>query len=204
MTDFYAQVHGLLPNGEAWSTGRHITSGRSLPTLLSVWGAAWDAAWTDGTHGLDAIYPAAMTVATYTVAQLDGFMRELAKQSLPTTQFGSDANEALPASSAIVVTWRSSTDIRRTARGHQELPGPSNDKVLNDKLTSAVQTRVSAAMNAIKASITSDGSTFYVFPKTLSFGGVPAFTKTVTDVVTCRDKLGTQKKRFRKEPATYV
>ena len=204
MTDFYCQVFGLLPNGEKWSTGRHITSGRPLATMLSVWGAAWDSAWTNGTYGLQGIYPTDLTVTGYSAASLDGNMREIAKQLLSASHAGVDSADSLPSNVSIVLSWRSSQDVRKTARGNQKLPGPSNDKVIDDKLDSVVQGHVSAAINAVKSAVIADGSTFFVFPRFNTFSGPLALSKTVIDTVTCRDKVGTMKKRIRKEAATYV
>jgi hypothetical protein len=204
VADYLCEVHGLFPNGEAWSTSRHITSSQAPATLLTTWKNAWVAAWTDGTHGLNAIYPTGTSLETFVVRTLDAQLRSTAAVSVAEHHAGVDTNTTLPAEISIVVTWRSSTGIGRTKRGHQALPAPAGDVVGNNNLTGPAQTRVSAAMNALKAAITADGSTFFLAPRFDTLHGIPAFTKTVTDIVQCRDKVGRAEKRYRKQASIYV
>ena len=205
MTDYIAKVHGVFSNGEGWSTSRHITSSQDPATILTTWGNAWQAAWTDSTHGLEQFYNTGTKITEFEVAVLGSQMREISGPpprgvNLP----GTSSAKGLPTQISIVASWRSSAQKGKTAQGHQALPACTEDAVTNNKLDSGPQTQFSAAMNAIRQAIQADGSTFFLFNRFPTSTGVPAFTKTVVDQVSVRDKVGTQDRRYRKELATYI
>lgn len=204
MADYFAQCFGVFPNGEGWSTGRHITSSQSPTSLLTTWANAWTAAWNDGTNGFKLVYPTGTILQRFSIATLGSSMQELAKVQQAATLAGVNTNESAPTQVSIVFPWTSSAQIGRTARGHQSMPAPSVNELVVNKLVSGTQTSLSAAMNMVKNAITADGSTFFLFPRFTTSTGIAPYTKTVVDTVKCRDKVGTQDKRYRKELATYV
>ena len=204
MTDYYAQVFGHFNNARKWSTGRHITSNQSPAALLTTWSNAWTTAWNDATNGFKLNYPTGLAITNVQIATLDGTMKQTAKVGAPLALAGTSAGFPLPTSLAVVLAWSSSTQIGRTKRGHMAMPAPAENAVLNDTLTGTAQGQFSAAINLVKSAINADGSTFFVYPKFVTSTGIPAFTKTVTDVVKARDKMGSMDERMETEGATYV
>jgi hypothetical protein len=202
MPDYYAQASGVFPSGRRWSTARHITSQQLLPNILATWGAAWNAAWTDAAHGLDAAYPVGTVLNEYTVAQLDGNFREIAKQGLSANQPGVNAGKSLPASVAVVMSWRSA-GIGRHFRGFQSMPAPAEDQVNNDMVIDTARDRFTAALRAIQTAIQADGSTFFTFNRVPLANGTPPGNKVVLTEVSTRDKVGSRDQRLKHEPATY-
>lgn len=204
MADYYCQVHGVFPNGRTWSTGRHITSGQSPTALLTTWQNAWTTAWNDSTNGFKLVYPTGTEITSFSVATLGPTMKETSKVAASAALAGVNTNASLPSNSTVVLSWSSSSRIGRTARGNQRMPAVAENEVVNDKLISGTQASISAAINIVKTAIQADGSSFFVFPPATTSTGIPAYTKQVLDTVKCRDKLGSENKRPKKEPATYV
>lgn len=203
MTDYYAQVFGVFPNGRVWSTGRHITSSQTEPALLTTWQNAWTAAWTDGTHGLDAMYPVGTKITEFTVSTLNGDFTERSKSGAGVNLLGINTGTSLPSQVSMVISWRS-TRVGRHYRGHQSLAAPAEDQVVNDMLTGPAVTRLKAAILAIQAAIQADGSTFFGFNRIALKNGTPAGDKVVYTTPMVRDKIGTQDNRFAGEFATYT
>src|SRR6476659_3389077 len=79
MADYYCRAEGNFTTDLEWGIGRHITSAQSPSALLTTWTNAWVSAWTDGTHGLDALYPTTTTISRFSVATLDGLYLQVAK-----------------------------------------------------------------------------------------------------------------------------
>lgn len=203
MTDYYAQVVGIYANGRQWTTARHITSNQADATLLTTWANAWTAAWTDGTHGLQAMYPVGTAISEFTVARLNGQQKQVAKVEVGATLPGTDTANSLPTFNSVVISWRAAT-IGRHDRGHQSLPAPAEDVVVQDKLTGPTITRVKAAILAVQAAIQADGSTIYVVNPNTLVDGTPPYSKVILTTPLVRDKLGKQSKRYRKELAVYA
>jgi len=203
MTDYFAQIHGVLPNGRSWSTGRHITSSQTEGGLLTTWGNAWSAAWAVSGTGLATLFSSGLTLTGYTVATLDATMRELTKSSSTVSAAGVATGTSLPSNCSIVIDWRSSS-LKRSARGRQALPPPADTQVGNDLLLSTPANNVKTALLAVQSAIQSDGSSFFVYNRHPLIDGTPAYHKTVLTSLVVRTKIGSQRKRYRKEVAVYV
>lgn len=203
MTDYYAQVFGVFPNGRKWSTGRHITSNQSEAALLTTWQNAWTAAWTDGTHGLQAMYPVGTKITEFFVTTLNGNFTQRSKEGIPVSLPGTNAGASLPSQISMVISWRSAR-VGRHYRGHQGLAAPAEDQVINDFLTGPGTIRLKAAMQAIQTAIQADGSTFFGFNRFALADGTPAGDKVVYTSLLVRDKVGTMDPRTTDETATYT
>jgi len=203
MADYFAQVHGTLPDGRTWSTGRHITSNQDPNALLTTWANAWTSAWNVATTGLATLYPAGVTITQFTVATLNGQMKQQTKFPQDAALVGSATGDGLPASCSIVVDWRS-VSVRRSGRGRQALPPPAESQTTNDNLNSTPAANVKAAINTVKSAINADGSTFFVFNRHPLIDGTPAYTKTVLTSVAVRNKIGSQRQRIKKAAVSYT
>jgi len=203
MPDYFAQVHGVLPSGRSWSTGRHITSNQTEAELLTTWQNAWTSAWNLATTGLSTVFPAGLSITQFTVATLNGSMRELTKSAADVDLVGTATGDSLPSNSSVVIDWRSNS-VQRTGRGRQALPPVAEDMSTLDMLTTTAKNNIKAAMTTVRTAVNADGSTFFVFPTTETKNGTPPFTKTVLTSVSVRDKVGSQRRRYKKEPVSYT
>jgi len=203
VTNYRCTVKGVFPNGRTWSTSRHISSTQSETALLTTWQNAWTAAWTDGAHGLETMYPIATKITEFLCTTLNPDMTDRSTSQVGVNIPGTNAGASLPSQISVVVSWRSAR-VGRHYRGHQSLAAPAEDQVVNDLLTGPGTIRVTAAMNAIKTAIQSDGSTIFGFNRLPLANGTPVGDiVTYTNVLT-RDKIGTQDPRYTKEAATYT
>jgi hypothetical protein len=203
MTDYIATVRGVLPNGRSWSTARHITSNQSESALLTTWDNAWTTQWNLATTGIAVAYTSGTTITEFEVGTLNGTMRKTSKSVSTASLAGSDANSAGAQGTAIVIDWPSAGTLRNQ-RGRQKLPAPAVDMAVDGVLTSTAATNFKANIDAIATAIRADGSTFFVFPRYATLGGIAAYTKTIlVGNVLVRDQLGSQNKRERKVTKTY-
>jgi hypothetical protein len=203
MTDYYAQMHGVMPSGDSWSTGLHITSNQSRSALLTTFSNAWIAAWTNGTYGLNTLYFTGTTTTSYSVANLNGTMQQVQKDRLTSVTPGTSSDTALPDQNAIVVSLRSPF-IQAYGRGRIYLPPPVEGIVNAGEYTSAAMTRVKTAVQSVFTAIQSDGSTIFVTNMKALKDGTPPFRKTVITSILVSRKPGSQDRRAERELPNYV
>lgn len=209
MTDYYMQVLGEYANSLGWSFGQHISSSSSEATLASEWQAAWTSAWTDGSFGLQTLYPTTTTVTQVSVATLSPRMREISKTRLTLAEAGISSDDTLPYQESICVSWRG-TNIQKNGRGRWYLPATIETIVNSDLVTSTAATRIKNAVEYVYGQMTTGGNTFFVTNKkdiidkhTLAVL-VPAFTKQIVTTPLVARKPARQSRRVRKVPATYI
>ncbi len=203
MTDYKAEVHGAYAGGRPWSFGVHITSTQPLSTLATTWTAAVNGAWTDGTHGLQAIYHTDTVVADTTVATLNGTMHETTKQLTPLSLAGTSSDTTLPWEVALCVSLRSGL-IQRHNRGRMFLPAFVEGAVTNNIISSTTCTRVRDAIAAMFAAVRADGSTIFVFNRKALVDLTPPFQKTVITSQLVSNKPARQSRRTKSIIPTYV
>jgi hypothetical protein len=203
--NYLATVRGVLPNGRAWSTSRHITSNQSESALLTTWQNAWTTQWNLATTGFAVAYTAATTITQFEVATLNGSMQKTSKSQAAVSLVGTDATTAGAQGTAIVVDWPSAGALRRQ-RGRQFLPAPATDMAADGKLNATPATNFKTNVNAVRTAVTADGSTFFVFNrnKTLTDGAAPFTITVLTGSVLVRNELGSKNRRERKVPKTYT
>jgi hypothetical protein len=206
MTDYYAQVSGAYSATVGWTFGRHITSAQSPSALLTTWQNAWTAAWNDGTHGMKVIYPTTTSITGFSVATLDTTYHQTAKVASTVSLAGTATGDTLPWQEAILVSLSSSTQIGRHSRGRFYLPALEETFVNGDVVVSTEVTRLSAAVNAVRAAVVADGSSFFsVFMgDPHSVPPRPIGPKFVTDVWKVSNKPARQSRRVRRIKPTYV
>lgn len=203
MTDFKAEVHGTFQDGTTWSFGTRITSSQPLSTIKDTWANAWTAAWTDGTHGLGVIYPTTTTVTGFTVARLNGTMKEVEKIEVPAALAGGSSDNSLPYMISYLVSLRSNL-IQKTDRGRINLPAPVEGIVVNDLYTLASATRVRDAVAAVFGAIRADGSTIFVTNLKKLDDDTPAYQHNVITYQLVSRKPARQSRRVKKIRSVYV
>lgn len=204
MTDYVATVRGVLPNGRSWSTSRHITSAQSEAALLTTWANAWTSAWNLATTGLATVYTATMSITDFEVGTLNGTMRKVSKSPDAVSLVGTATGDAGSDNTAIIVDWNSAGTMRNQ-RGRQFLPAPAESQVAGGVLLSTPATNIKAAMDSVATAVRADGSTYFVFPRYETEGGVAPYTKTILiGNALVRNQLGSQRKREKKVSKTYT
>jgi hypothetical protein len=204
MTDYFCQLNGQFAGGRAWSTGIHVTSNQSLAALSTTWNGACSAAWTDGSHGLQAIYHTTTVTTSTAVAVLNGLQREVQKQVTPLSLAGTSTDTSLPWEVALLVSLRSAY-VGKHNRGRLYLPAFVEGVVVDNVIAGSTCTRVRDAIAALFGAIRADGSTIYVFNrKPLKDGITPAFTKTVITSQLTSNKPARQSRRTRSQVPAYV
>ena len=202
MTDYIAYVRGVLNDGRAWSTERHITSTQSPTALLTTWQNAWTSAWNLATTGLATVYDTGTSITGFEIGTLNAQMRKVAKSTSTVSLAGTASGSALPGSQSVVVDW-TSTVTQRWGRGRMALPAPADSQAAGDTIGATPGANIKAAITSIQTAVQADGSTFFVFPRYATVSGQPAFAKTVLTSFSVRKQLGTQRRRTRKTTKTY-
>lgn len=209
MPDYYMQVLGEYTSSLGWSFGQHITSSSSEASLAASWHLAWTGAWTDGSFGLQTLYPTGTAITEVTVATLSASMKELSKTRLALAEAGIASDDTLPFQNSVCVSWRG-TNIQRYGRGRWFLPAPIETIINNNVLTNTAATRIKNAVNYVYSQMSAGGNTFFVtnkkdiIDKVTHAVLVPAFTKQIVTTPFVATKPARQSRRVRKVPSSYV
>jgi len=156
MTIFRAVASGVFASGETWSWRQHLQSSSPLANVLSDWGTQVSSAWTNGTHGLETLYPTGTVLNRVTVAELSPLMREGAKQETVLALPGTGAGDSLPEQVCILVSLRGS-DVGAKNRGKNHLPAPDETAATGGDLGATNGTRVTTAMTALYSGMRTAG-----------------------------------------------
>jgi hypothetical protein len=139
----------------AWSFGIHFSSSSTLATVETDWLAQMSSAWTNGSHGVDTLFPTATILETVKTAQLTVVtisgvdkIREVATQEDNPALAGLSANASLPDQNVILVSLRTGLPGREN-RGRIHLPAPDVTLVTAGELGTTPTTRVSTAIAAL-------------------------------------------------------
>jgi len=66
-------MHGVQPSGRPWSLSLGIVSSASVSTVEFDWATQVNSAWTNGTFGLETLFPTATTIGllrTYVLSKI--------------------------------------------------------------------------------------------------------------------------------------
>ncbi len=202
-------AYGIYDSGRTWSFRQHFSSSAALATVQSDWAAQSAAAWTDGTHGLQTLYP---TTTVFNRARTYGLFLTLGPPILVKastaaenafTHAGTSTADGMPDQDAIVVSLRTA-GVGVNNRGRTYLPAMDEVIVVGDILGSTPATRVTTAMTALRAGMAAAGHTQVIFnDRPTVHDPVTATTKPVTSCETDR-VIRTQRRRVRKLAAQYV
>jgi len=202
-------AYGVFDSGRSWTFRQHFSSAAVLATVQADWLAQTTALWTDGTHGLETLYPTTTVfnkVRTYQLFLTLG-PPILVKASFaaedPFTLPGTSANDGLPDQNAVVVSLRTA-GVGPNNRGRTFLPAIDETIVVGDVINNTPATRVTTAMTALRAGMAAAGHTQVLFnERPTVHDPVTATTKPVTLCETDR-VMRTQRRRVDKKPAQYA
>lgn len=203
MTSYLLQVRGHYASGRPWGFGWHVDSGQSLSAIGTTWSTAINSFWTDGSHGLETLFPTTTILDTTQAIQLNASLKFLQKDVFHTlTLAGTDANAGSPDRDAVVMSLRAAT-VGKGDKGRSRLAAPAEDHVVSGELGTTEATRVGTAGTALLAAINADGSTVFVFNRKVTIQKPVALTKTVITEVFGSTKIGSLSKRVKHVVASY-
>jgi len=204
MTIYRATASGVFASGETWSFRQHFNSVAAIGTISGDWAAAIVSMWTDGTHGIQTLYPTGTLLTATSVAALSGVpFREGAKQVAPTSHAGTAVTDSLPEQVCILVSLRAA-NVGGRNRGRIHLPAPTEDVATGGEMDSTPSARVSTAINALYASMRLSGHDPVVYNTAVSVAD-PVIQTTKSIVTEEVDRvLRTMRRRTRKRRAVYV
>lgn len=202
-------AYGIYDSGRTWSFRQKFSSSASVTAVQADWHAQIDSMWTNGSHGLQTLYPTTTVLdltRTYALFLTLGppikVKASAAAQNTETLP-GTSANDGLPDQDSVLVSLRTA-GIGVNNRGRTFLPACDETIVVGDILGNTEATRVTAALTALRTGMAAAGHTHVLFndePTVLD--PVTATLKTVTMCETDR-VIRTQRRRIRKEAAQYV
>ena len=151
MTIYRCVASGVFASGLTWSFRQHFDSSASVSTVQGDWFTQINSFWTNGSHGVETIYPTGTVLNNTSTAELVGVpFRENLKQFGTATLPGTSADDSLPENVCILVSLRGAAVGERN-RGRIHLPAPAETAATGGELGSAEGTRVSTAIGALYA-----------------------------------------------------
>lgn len=209
MTLYRCVAYGIYDSGRSWSFRQNFSSSATLATVQADWAAQTAAAWTDGTHGLQTLYP---TTTVFNRARTYQLFLTLGPPILVKASFaaensfthaGTSTNDGLPDQDATVVSLRTA-GVGPNNRGRTFLPALDETIVVGDVIGNTEATRVTTAMTALRAGMAAAGHTQVLFnDRPTVHDPVTATTKPVTLCETDQ-VMRTQRRRVRKSAPQYV
>ncbi len=198
------KVHGRLTSNEPYTWAWGITSNQTPSALVTTMAAGLTDMWSNGTYGLGAQYAPGIRLDTFDIITLGATFEELFKTSHTLSLVGTSGDAPISDKSTMVMR-KVSPGLQRWQRGFTHLPAPVEGVLVGGLYTNTARDRFTAAMRALHASITADGSTLYVNTGAADplHPAKPAYTKTVITDVTCSNKPGTQRNRMNKVVGVY-
>lgn len=209
MTLYRCEAHGVFASGRLWSWGQDFTSSALLAAIEADWLSATNSLWTDGTHGIETLYPTTTifeSTKTYQLLVVAGTPGKVISVDLATDGFtlaGTSANDGLPDQNAVLVSLRAA-GTGPNKRGRTYLPAIDETIVIGDMLGATPAGRVTTAMTALRTAMAAAGHVQVVFNDKTTLRD-PAIG-TTKPIVSCKTDrvIRTQRRRVRKEAAVYV
>lgn len=202
-------AYGTYLSGRPWSFRQNFSSAAVLATVQADWLAQVVAAWTDGAHGLQTLYPTTTSLTltrTYALFLTLGppiKVKASAAAQNTAVHAGTSVNDGLPDQDAVVVSLRTA-GVGVNNRGRTFLPALDETIVVGDIIGNTPATRVTTAMTALRAGMAAAGHVHVLFnDQPTVHDPVTATTKPVTLCETDR-VMRSQRRRIRKQPAQYV
>lgn len=203
MADYFARIKGHYPSGRGWGTGLHVRTTDTPAALLSIWIAAVTSWWTDGTHGLNTLYPAGTILDYVDVATLDGSMKTIARTAPTTLSLpGTSSDNGLPDKNSIAVALRS-TSIGPGQIGHMKLPAPVEGIVANGEYQPTPMSRVGVASRALLSAVGADGSQVFFFNRQPTLHKPTPFTVSIAVTAQASSKVASETSRVKSLKATF-
>ena len=207
MTIFRCLARGVFAGGSTWSFRQHFDSSAVIATIQADWFAQLNSFWTNGSHGVETLYPTGTILDFTQTSELVGLpFREGPQQSATAALPGTSTDDGMPEQTCILVSLRGS-DAGKKNRGRLHLPAPVETAAVGSELTLVLATRVSAAIGALFDGMRLAGHNPVVYNTKISkvptVDPVPQTTKSIVTEEADRI-LRTQRRRTRGKLAVYI
>ncbi len=210
MALYRCEVKGVQPSSRSWSFRINFSSSSAAAAVEADWLAQITSFWTNGSHGVETLFPTATVLETtsttsLTLVSISGVdkLRSGVIVSDNPALAGTSANAGLPDQNAVLVSLRTGLSGRE-ARGRIHLPAPDETLVTTGELGTTPTTRVSTAMAALLSGMGGAGHQAvvltYVKPKT---GTAVGSTRSITFAETDR-VVRTLRGRVKSRQAVYL
>jgi hypothetical protein len=203
MTAYRCVASGVFSSGRTWSFSQKFVSSVAISTIQGDWHTQIGSFWTNGSHGVETIFPTGTVLTLTSTAALSALGREGLKQTATETLPGTSANDCLPEQNCILVSLRGAS-VGKQNRGRIHLPAPDETLITLGEMQSTPATRVSTAIGALYAGMRLAGHDPVIWNVKTSVHDPIAFTtkSIVTEEV---DRvIRTLRPRSRKNTAVYV
>ena len=200
---YRATLSGVFPDGRRWSNRLTVGDAAAPAAFLGRWATALTAFWTDGTHGVQTLYPVGTVLNLATAAVLDSGMREGIKVEQTLALPGTNVGDSLPVQDAILVSLRTNA-VGKANRGRMYLPAPADTVAIVGEMDVTSTTRVSTAIKALFNDMRAGGSTFYVYNQKASPHDPIPFTLKVVSSEMVDRFIRSQRRRQQKNTAVYI
>jgi hypothetical protein len=214
MTLYRCVAYGIYTSGQKFSYRQNFSSSAALATIQADWVAALTDLYTNGSHGIETLYPTTTVVnlaRTYQLAivprtrggvTVDVFVATNAREDVVALA-GTSSNDGLPDQDALLVTLFAD-GVGPNHRGRTFLPAVDETIVVGDVLGSTPATRVTTAMNALRTAMAGGGHTQELWNETSTIRDpIVGTLKPVIDAKTDRVQRS-QRRRIRKKAAQYA
>jgi len=209
MTLYVCVAKGTYLSGRSWTVRQKFSSAALLATVGADWAAQIVAVWTNGTYGLQGLYPTTTILQQATTYQmaltLGPPIKEVASASVSSafSHAGVSTHDGLPDQDSILVSLRTA-GIGPNNRGRTFLPACDETIVVGDIMDTTPAAQVTTAMTALRAGMAAAGHTQVIWNhEPTRRDPVIQTTKPITSCLTDR-VIRTQRRRNRKELHQYV
>jgi len=207
MTIYRCTASGVFAGGSTWSFRQHFDSSATTASIQGDWFTQINSFWTNGSHGVETLYPTGTILNLTKTAALSGLpFREGEQASATAALPGTSADDGMPEQVCILVSLRGANAGKKN-RGRIHLPAPVETAAVGSELTSVLGTRVSAAIAALYDGMRLLGHNPVVYNTKISkVPTVDPVAQTIKTVVTEEvDRiLRTQRRRTRAKRPVYV
>lgn len=203
MADYYARVRGHYASGRKWGFGWHINSSKTADAMQTAWVTAVTNWWTNGTYGMQTLYPTGTVLDSVDITTLTAGLTALVRTAPAIlTLAGTSADNGLPDRNSMVMSLRGAT-LGRGDRGRSFLPAPTEGTVANGEYQSTSYDRAGIAARALLFAITSGGDVVFVFNRLETIQKPTPLTRTTIITAEVSSKVASQERRVKQAAPVY-
>jgi hypothetical protein len=205
MTLYEVRARGLYGGSTSWSFGYKLNSTALIGTVASTFNSAITTWWTTATHGYANLVNADVTLVDTVVYVLNASQVVLDKQVTANAQVGTNTHDSLAFQTSVWVAMFGDSDTQ-SDRGGMMLPTPSNDNLVGEIWTAAMQTSLKDIFDPFFVSMRGLAGYSAVKINThTNRQGDPPFTQHFVDAYKIGNKPSTVRRRTKKrKPTAYV
>ena len=203
MTNFRAQMYGLIGGALPWSSGLYMSGALPEATLATDWNDGVGNLFGTAVNGLKNFMSADVTLTGTSVTTLNATMHQTTITRLDQPITGVDANASLPWNNAEVITTRSAF-ATKWGHGRLYMPPFAEDQIVAHVIKGATVASMIIVFEALFAALVGAGATPFVFNKKTRKDGTPPYTITDLTGFDISNKPAVQRRRVSKVVPTRV